>query len=338
MPIEYSYEEIQRDPAKRAHVMDLIRQHGVHAMAYAALQPGMTYFIEPGIVMVAFMRLPHRHSDEWVLGDPFVDSAGGGTVTRFIAANPRARFVQVTAAHARRLHDEFGFFATPIGLETRLDLSRFTWLGRKRARVRTSIRRAGEHATVRELATPTDQELDAIRGVSTAWLRERKHGAREIIFMDRPLVDLDDPLLRRFGAFDEQGLAGFMICTPVFRSGETTGYLVDITRTLARAPSGTGDLLLHAAVETFRSEKRLFVDLGISPCCRLRDDPLRLHDPLTRGALDLLFRHGNWIFNFRGIARRKKPLGGDEHHVYALHRERFAIPAIWRLLKLCRVV
>ena len=76
------------------------------------------------------------------------DETGVKIVCAFLATYPRARFAQLTAGHAARISQRFGYYATPMGIEARLDLARFSWAGSKREKLRTSIRRAAEQAAV----------------------------------------------------------------------------------------------------------------------------------------------------------------------------------------------
>jgi len=325
MPVKFSHEER----------FEYLKQFGSHCMAYSTLQPGMEYFDLPGAGYLAYMM---HGKTRFVLAEPICAGADRARLARAaMREHGDTCFVQVQQSTARLLHDEFGLFATPMGIETTLDLRdfeikwpTFDWVGRK---VRKGERKLKVSEST-ELPQITDAQATAL---SSQWLSHPKRGKRELAFMARPF-QLRTPSVRTFYALMGEDLVGVTLFDPVFNHGKVVAYSPNITRTSAGAPDCTGDYSWYSALKKLKHEGCTQLELGLSPLHALEQDNLRVADALTLDLARLVHRWGRRFYNFEGIANHKKHFQGAERTVYFSHHQRCALKAIFGLLRLSHVL
>src|SRR5205807_7142930 len=82
----------------------------------------------------------------------------------------------------------------------------------------------------------------------------------EITFLVRPVVFEDEPDVRKFFTFDQDGqLKAFAFFDPVYEEGEVVGYLCSTRRRLPEADSLVGYAQMRHAIETFQQEGKRYL-------------------------------------------------------------------------------
>ncbi len=307
--------------------MTYIKKYGSHCMSFSTLQPGMRFFDVPGKGFVAYMQ---KWGSQLVLSDPIChENDREAVLRRFLDAYPGSGFVQVTEPVARLIHKRFGFYATQFGIETVIDLEKWKLSGKKKQILRTSINQAKKRGIViRENPDETRHHQ-----LSKEWMTTRKIKNREIGFLIRPMVMDHEEDTRKFFAYQDDELIGFVFFDPIYKDGEIISYVPNISRFSHTFKQGIFYCLLVHAIETFQSEGLKEVNLGLS--ILVLDDEDADHEARFLKKIErLIFQYGNFIYNFKGIDFTKSRFQGKTNKFYCVHKWRF--PAI-KLLTMFKV-
>ena len=113
---------------------------------------------------------------------------------------------------------------------------------------------------------------------------------------------------------------GFLVASPV---PKRNGWLVEQDIRGARAPNGTTELLLSAAIEEMRRESAEYVTLGLSPLSRRAGILAPRQAWWLRFLLGWMRAHGQRFYNFDGLdAYKAKFLPEAWEPIYAITSER----------------
>ena len=307
-----------------------VRSFGGHSMSTSLLAPGMRYFDVPGSGFVAYRT-------EWgatlALADPVcAPGRRGAVVDAFLAAHPRAGFVQVSHEVARELAGRNGLYATQLGVETTVELAGWTLAGRAKQVLRTALNAAER----RGISVSEGASAEERAAVSRDWLATRPVDT-EIAFLIRPMEAPTLPGARTFCARRDGRLLGFAIFDPIFEAGRVVGYVPNVSRASAAFSQGIFYAIVIRAMERFREEGVGFVNLGLSPLAldaRARDSESRM----LRGLLRALYRHGDGLYRFGGIRFAKSRFRGREAPMFVAHRRRLPLGQGLALLRLARLL
>jgi phosphatidylglycerol lysyltransferase len=193
------------------------------------------------------------------------------------------------------LYLELGLGLVKLGEEARVPLAEFSLDGGSRKSMRHT-RHKMEADGIRFEVVPREAVpplLDELRAVSDSWLagkRTREKGFSLGFFSPEYLARFPMALVRRAGRI--------VAFANVWRGADGEEMSVDLMRFSADAPAGVMDymfveLLLHARQEGFRS-----FNLGMAPLSGLDDRALA---PMWARVGALVFRHGDQLYNFRGL-------------------------------------
>lgn len=253
--------------------IDFLEAHGRHSMSFSGLQPDMSYFDVAGVGYIAF----RKHWGTVVcLGDPVcAPEDQDQLLDLFFEKYPSPAFIQVSPGVAMKIHEKKGYYATQFGRETTLDLAEWTLSGKKKQVLRTAVNRAkNEKIQVRE-----SRGDEAYRHLSDAWLKTRRCKGREIVFLIRPMEMAFTRGTRRFFAYRNNELIGFIFFDPVYENGRVKAYVPNVSRASQAFPQGIFYLLMVKAFERFKAEGVPQIFLGLSPlhwiipCPPLNPDP-----------------------------------------------------------------
>jgi phosphatidylglycerol lysyltransferase len=315
--------------------LEYLKEHGRCCMAYSTLQQGMKYFDMPGIGYLAYVQYM---GTRFVLSEPIAEgNKKGEIIAAALKKHSNTCFIQVQGETAKLLHKEFGFYGTPMGIETSLDIDdfesewkTFNWVGRK-------IRKGEKKLKVYESTEVPQITPDQIAELSSQWLNHPKRRRRELAFLARPF-QLNLPFTRTFYSFKDDRLVGVTVFDPMFHQGKIISYSVNITRTTNDAPDCTGDYSWYQALKTLKFEGCAELSLGLSPLKSLEQDRLDISDALTLKLLKCINRMGKPFYNFDGIHYHKKNFRGTEKSVYFCHRRPLAVAPVLKLLRICNII
>lgn len=314
-----------------------ITRWGGHSLAYATLQPGMSYF---GDVETGFLAFQMWLGQACVLGDPVAPrEVWGALLAAFTRRFPRAVFMQVHRETALILAG-LGHRATPVGVEGEIDVASFTLHGARKRDLR-HYRNKGRAAglSVEEL-DDTPETRAQLWHISRQWLKKRSLFSRELAFLARPFAPGTEPGTRIFAARMRGAFCAFTVLDPIYRDGRVTGYCVSILRHSDDAPEGACDCInLHVAAQ-FRAEGVPTLNLGVSPFHRIEE----LARTDGRGSLPVylifhaLHRWGDPIYHFRGLSFHKSRYRATETPVYTTVSGPLGIVPLFASAKVCGMI
>ena len=310
--------------------IECLKQHGRHSMSFSALQPNMRYFDLENVGYIAYRK---KWGNVVCLGDPVCRMEDRGQLLdAFLKKYPKPIFIQVTPSFAELVHERTGFYATQFGKETSIELSKWSTSGKKKQVIRTAINHA-----VKEGVTVKESYGDlAYRELSDNWLKTRKCKSREIVFLIRPMEMDYTEGTRRFFAYQNNEMIGFVFFDPVYENGDVIGYVPNISRASEKFPQGIFYMLMAKAFETFKAEGVPNVYLGLSPLAL--DYPPKQHESKTlRLMLELTGKHLNFLYNFKGIDFTKSRFRGVEEPTYVIHNNRMPAKAFLSMFRICNV-
>ena len=317
--------------------MNLLAQYGDFSLAYStAVQPRLTHFGDQR----GYLAHRERWGLSFVLGD-FVAAASRGEelIDEFITLKPRASFCQVTRPVANLL-SERGFFVNEMGVDTTIHLPSYSFFGKKKEWLRYAsnwISRRGF-----EIVESPFDEIGAgqVEDVSEAWRKTRTIKRKEVRFLNRPIVLRDEPGVRKFYLLSpEKKLLAFVFLDPLFRNGNTVGYVTVVKRRDPAAPLYAEQAIMKHIIETLKNEGVTELKLGLSPFADIQDGDFKCNK-LT----SLLFRYGyrapwvnRYLYNVAGHSDYKRRFGGQAEKLYFASPSRFNSTRIMALMGLCGV-
>ncbi len=314
-----------------AERMSYLRKYGSHCMSYSTLQPGMQYFDIPGKGFIAYTC---RWGIRAVLADPVCDVRDReGMIAAFLQTKMCTGFAQVSPPVADLLHEKFGFYATQFGVESIVDLQNWDLKGKKKQVVRTSVNQAAKKGiTIEE-----NCHEDRYRKLSEQWVKTRKVKNREIRFLIRPMNMEHQEETRRFFAYLDGQLVGFIFFDPLFADGRVVGYVPNISRFAETFRQGIFYAIMVHAMETFKNEGLRELHLGLSPFVVV-DKKRPYETGLIKKLLRLFFEHGNRVYSFRGIYFTKSRFGGKDCETFCCHKGKFPFREIITLFRISNLI
>ncbi|MCA9246251.1 MAG: DUF2156 domain-containing protein [Planctomycetales bacterium] len=277
--------------------------------AYLVVESGREYFLasgEPGCV--GFTR---HGSYAHVVGGLLTAPAHRHELLREFLA----------FAHRERLHVSFynvaerdvafyrrqGFQLTKWGEDPVIDLRTTTWQGKAFEWLRRQenfCRRQGVEICeiVPDADDPDfrDHTSHELNDVSQSHLRATKHG-RELGMLVSRFNPLDLKRRRLWVARREGRVEAFIVGNPCAGGRE---WAIETYRRRAEATRGVMPALMMAAMRQMQREGIEGVSLCLIPCLRC-ETPTEGDSALVRRGLSFWWRHGNWLFDMRGIYHYK---------------------------------
>lgn len=200
----------------------------------------------------------------------------------------------------RALYASLGLSLTPLGQEARVELSSFcidqpAHKGLRYARAKLT-RLGFQFEVLPREAVP--QALPALAKVSAAWLAgktTREKGFSNASFDAAYLMHFPVAVVRR-----GEEIVAF---ANVWLGAGKQELSIDLMRHLPEAPNGTMDVLFCELMLWGRAQGFGWFNLGVAPLYGVASDDSSAR--LWRHAAQLLARHGEHFYNFRGLQRYK---------------------------------
>jgi len=320
------------DSPQLQRARDLVMQHGWNATAYQIINPGMTlWFSAAGDAVIGFV--PYRR-------------------VRVVAGAPvcsRERLREVAA----EFEDEAaraGFRVCYFGAEARVEAlhkdsprhslvllgAQPTWHPRdwpktlaNHASLRAQLNRAhNKGVSVDEWPAAEVADHAELRRCLKEWLATRGLPPLHFLIEPETLSHLSDRKL--FVARQAGEVVGFLVASPV---PQRHGWLVEQIVRGRRAPNGTAELLIDAAVRAMASDGFEFVTMGLAPLSR-RAKGVRDNNPRwLRFVLGRVRDHGRRFYNFEGLDNFKAKFQPERWDpVYAIVNEpRFSLSMLYAI-------
>jgi lysylphosphatidylglycerol synthetase-like protein (DUF2156 family) len=315
--------------------VSLMRQYGTFTQAYSAtFQPGLEHFGDSR----GFVAYKMVGRTAFALADPLTASENRrDLISAFVAEYRDVCFVQASHSTAEILAS-LGFMINEMGLETRIDLTSYRFQGRKGRTFRRAANRATDNGYVtRECSVGAP----AIKAMSDRWRRTRPIKYRETGFLTRPIACDNEVDVRKFFTFDRTGkLVAFGFFDPIYEGGRIIGYLAAFRRRLPRVDPLISYAVTRHAVETFQSEGRNWLFLGLSPFAEIDDKEFQ-HDWLTRRAFRYVYESrlfNRYFYSLKGLSAHKREYGGVSEQTYFAFNTHPALPRLIKMLRACRII
>lgn len=317
----------------------LFRQHGNFAIAYSvAMQPGLRHFGDAR----GFLSFTKVGGTAFVLADPIAPfELWGDLIDRFVARERDVGFWQASRRLADLLSGK-GFMVNEFGCVTALDLRSYSFAGPDRRSFRTARNRMqASGRTIREvsLGEVGPAKLEAI---SDGWRKTKVTARRELSFLVRPIVLADEPGVRKFILFGNDGEPeAFAFFDPVCSGGRVTGYLSATRRWLPSADPLSAYALVGAAIERFKAEGIEQLHLGLSPFARVKKSGYEHKNWLTKRAFRFLYTNrlaNRFVYPAQSLARHKASYGGHEELSYYAFNTLPSLPRLLKVLRACGLI
>lgn len=306
--------------AQLARARELVLAYGWNATAYQIVNPGMSlWFSARGDAVVGYVE---RSLTRVVAGAP-------------VCAPERLQEVVDEFEHeCRSLRRQVCYFGAEARLESVLHLradharvllgSQPSWnpahwasIVAGKSSLRAQLNRArNKGVTVAPVSSDEATRDRSLRRVLDEWLATRGLPPMHFLVEPETLTRLFDR--RVFVARRPTGdTVAFLVASPA-PAREGGGWLIEQFVRGSRAPNGTVELLLDAAMRVLAAEGYEYVTLGLAPLAehglRIATNPFWL-----RVLLKLVRAHGRRFYNFEGLERFKAKFQPEQWEpVYAI--------------------
>ena len=307
--------------------------HGCNATAYQILNPGISHwFSARGDAVVGYVI-----RGSWLLaaGEPICAPENlAETIAGFegFARDGNRSVCYVCAAESMRqlLAGSPGHSAIAMGAQPVWNPAEWHRIARARRSFRAQLNRSLNKGVRIEFPVPIDGvhggDDSDIRRTLLEWLQSRRLPPMHFLVEPEVLSGVvDDRIL--LVARREERIVAFLVASPV--TGRN-GFLIEELARSPRAPNGTSELLIDAAMNRFAAAGCTYATMGLVALAQgtTRGNPLWL-----RGLMHIARAHANRFYNFRGLERfraKMHPAGWEK--LYAISNEqRFSPQALYAI-------
>jgi phosphatidylglycerol lysyltransferase len=320
------------DPLARARA--LVLAHGWNATAYQIVNPGMSlWFSAAGDAVIGYVE---RRLTRVVAGAPVCSFERLEEVVQEFEEECAARRRRVCYFGAEaRLESVFRNRADHarvlLGSQPSWNPAHWASIVAGKASLRAQLNRARNKGVTVEPTSSEEATGDpSLRRVLDEWLATRGLPPMHFLVEPETLTRLFDR--RIFVARLRTGdTVAFLVASPA-PAREGGGWLIEQFVRGSRAPNGTVELLLDAAMRALAAEGYEYVTLGLAPLAehgfREATNPFWL-----RVLLQLVRAHGRRFYNFEGLERFKAKFQPEQWEpVYAFVSEpRFSPGALYAI-------
>jgi phosphatidylglycerol lysyltransferase len=290
-------------------VLELLRRHGFNTTSFQALEDGLVTWWDPrGDACVAYADT----KSAWIAaGAPIARPAEIADVAeRFVEAGRQAGKRVAFFASQARMAGIGALESTLVGLQPVWDPRAWSDNVSRSRSMRAQINRAQAKSVVvrrvdpRELSDASAPARRAIEQLIERWLASRRMSPMGFLVHVQPFDFAEER--RSFVAERDGAIVGFLSAVPVYtRDG---WFIEDLLRD-PRAPNGTSELLIDAAMRQAASEQSSFVTLGLVPLAGGVPGWMRRIGALTRP-----------LYDFAGLFAFKRKLAPSHWEpVYVTH-------------------
>ncbi|MDD5656663.1 MAG: bifunctional lysylphosphatidylglycerol flippase/synthetase MprF [Elusimicrobia bacterium] len=232
-----------------------------------------------------------------------------------------AAFYQV-APESLHVFADAGLSFLKLGEEAVINLERFSLEGSDFNTLRHAVNKLQNDDYRFEIVEPpaVAELLPQLQAVSDAWLAEKN--TREKRFS---IGRFDADYLRRFPAALVRRGGAVVAFANLWLGGDKEELSLDLMRHVPAAPNGIMDYLFARLMSWGREQGWRRFNLGLAPLAGLE---ARESSPLWNKAGGLLFRHGEYFYNFQGLRQYKEKFQPEWRARYLASSGGVALPAV----------
>ncbi|WP_281281397.1 bifunctional lysylphosphatidylglycerol flippase/synthetase MprF [Pseudalkalibacillus caeni] len=212
------------------------------------------------------------------------------------------------------LYHETGYDFFKLGEEAYVDLNVFSLSGKKNASLRAVKNKFEREGFQFEMVSPpfSTSLLEELEHVSTEWLGGKKEKGFSLGFFDRDYIQLTPLAVLR----DSEGqLKAFATIMPVYDNGESLS--IDLMRHTSDTPNGTMDMLFLSILQHARDKGYRWFYLGMAPLSNVGQSRYSF---VSEKIAALIYKHGNFVYQFKGIRKYKEKFRGRWEPKYLAYR------------------
>jgi len=309
------------DRASFERARELVMRYGWNTTCFQIVNPGIEYwfgndgesvvgYVSTGKVWVVAGAPVCSLSDLPSVANAFEEEAltNGATVCYFGA---EARLE--TLYHSSKTHSKLLLGAQPVWHP-----KNWTEVFAKRSSLRAQLNRArNKGVTIREWTREEAHKNRKLRDCLEAWFTLKGLPPLHFVIEPETLERLENR--RIFVAERNDEVAAFLILSPI---PERNGWLTEQFPHHPKAPNGTVELMMDAAIRKLADEGFEYVTLGLSPLSkRAKIEPFD-NPAWLRFLLAWFRKHGQRFYNFDGLDAFKAKLTPDYWEpVFAISNE-----------------
>ncbi|MDQ5932760.1 MAG: hypothetical protein QG574_44, partial [Cyanobacteriota bacterium erpe_2018_sw_21hr_WHONDRS-SW48-000092_B_bin.40] len=320
--LQTAVKTLQTGSKTTAFRIDKLKQYGRGSLAYSSLQAGMQYYMNDKLGYCAYVPLSDSEDSVCVLADPICSKENlRAFLDAFLLEKKDPIFLHASHDTAEILNER-GFSVNELGVETIIEIQKFTLSGNKRQALRQARNNAKrDNLVCREVLSSDPEMRKAFRKISEDWMKHKVMNDSEMQFIVRPIVYVDEIDVRKFVALKGDTVVGFIIFDPIYENGKVKGYIANHLRSNLDRSYSVVDFILLEALDIFKAEGKEELSLGLSPLAKVDDSEEFRHSKLLSAHFKYSFEKANFLYNFKNLYRHKSKYrpelpGAHEEKVY----------------------
>lgn len=274
--------------------------YGNDPSSYLFFQEGVETYFDAKLGLIGFIRMKWSIKSVIVFSNPLAPEENWEELTAKFLKEYKAYnivFIGVGEKYAVQLKT-FGYYINKFGETFNIDLNEFHLKGKQNRHLRGAINQA---STIKVLEqSVVDIDVTRMLEISESWMSMKPGLKKELRVLTRPPVFTDEWEVRKFFAYQDSKMIGYVFFDPYFYHGKVVGYLANILRRDPRVhPASFLDKIIVQAALKFKDENVKELSLGLAPLANIGaydGDILAL-----RRGLQFLYNSGGKIYNFRGL-------------------------------------
>ena len=333
--LQTAVKTLQTGSKTAAFRIDKLKQYGRGSLAYSSLQAGMQYYMNDKLGYCAYVPLSDSEDSVCVLADPICSKENlRAFLDAFLLEKKDPIFLHASHDTAEILNER-GFSVNELGVETIIEIQKFTLSGNKRQALRQARNNAKrDNLVCREVLSSDPEMRKAFRKISEDWMKHKVMNDSEMQFIVRPIVYVDEIDVRKFVALKGDTVVGFIIFDPIYENGKVKGYIANHLRSNLDRSYSVVDFILLEALDIFKAEGKEELSLGLSPLAKVDDSEEFRHSKLLSAHFKYSFEKANFLYNFKNLYRHKSKYrpelpGAHEEKVYCCMKTRFLLVRIY---------
>lgn len=333
--LQTAVKTLQTGSKTAAFRIDKLKQYGRGSLAYSSLQAGMQYYMNDRLGYCAYVPLSDSEDSVCVLADPICSKENlRAFLDAFLLEKKDPIFLHASHDTAEILNER-GFSVNELGVETIIEIQKFTLSGNKRQALRQARNNAKrDNLVCREVLSSDPEMRKAFRKISEDWMKHKVMNDSEMQFIVRPIVYVDEIDVRKFVALKGDTVVGFIIFDPIYENGKVKGYIANHLRSNLDRSYSVVDFILLEALDIFKAEGKEELSLGLSPLAKVDDSEEFRHSKLLSAHFKYSFERANFLYNFKNLYRHKSKYrpelpGAHEEKVYCCMKTRFLLVRIY---------
>lgn len=333
--LQTAVKTLQTGSKTTAFRIDKLKQYGRGSLAYSSLQAGMQYYMNDKLGYCAYVPLSDSEDSVCVLADPICSKENlRAFLDAFLLEKKDPIFLHASHDTAEILNER-GFSVNELGVETIIEIQKFTLSGNKRQALRQARNNAKrDNLVCREVLSSDPEMRKAFRKISEEWMKHKVMNDSEMQFIVRPIVYVDEIDVRKFVALKGDTVVGFIIFDPIYENGKVKGYIANHLRSNLDRSYSVVDFILLEALDIFKAEGKEELSLGLSPLAKVDDSEEFRHSKLLTAHFKYSFEKANFLYNFKNLYRHKSKYrpelpGAHEEKVYCCMKTRFLLVRIY---------